>query len=436
MNARSALRLICLTLTLTACAISRSASAQTNYFWRTPVSSLIIGGGPQGVAVDSVGNLFVADANKHVILEVMPLGTNWTVSTIAGSEGVYGTSDGTNSDAGFLSPGGVAVDNAGNLFVADSGNNAIRKITPSGTNWVVTTIAGNSHASGYLDGTNGDAQFAFPQGIAVDAAGNLFVGDENNNIIRKVAPSGTNWIVITIAGDPNNGGYLDGTNGAAQFLYPFGVAVDAADNVYVADAVNAAIRKLTPSGTNWIVTTIGGQGQSPGSADGLMNVSQFYFPVGVAVDAGGNVYVADQFNSTIREIIPMNGDWNTVTIGGLAGNPGNADGINETAAFSSPSSVAVDAYGDVYVTDNGNNNIRLGQILPWLQIQQAGSQMSVFYHFPAGTNPNFTLQSTTNLNDGNWDDVTNSWEMDTNGVASMPFTLTNTIPNMYFRLMR
>ena len=419
---------------------SSMTQAQTNYNWCTPVGALLDGGSPQGVAVDRAGNLYVADANKHVILKAAQAGTNWIVTTNAGLAGSFGTSDGTNRAARFESPSGVAVDASGNIFVADSGNNCIRKLTPSGTNWIATTIAGvaNPSLSGHKDGTNGAAEFASPLGIAVDTAGNLFVGDNGNVIIRKITPSGTNWITTTIAGSAGTAGYLDATNGAALFNYPFGVAVDAADNVYVADAGNNSIRKVTPSGTNWIVSTIGGQpldsNGSAGSSDGMMDTSRFWFPVGIAVDADGNVYVADANNSAVRKITPTGSDWYTTTIGGQSGYYGNADGINTDAVFWAPSGVAVDAGGNVYATDSGNNNLRLGFIFPLLQFAMTTNQIAFSYVIPSGVNMDVVFQSATNLSDNDWADVNNQWQTDSNGVFHTSLALTNSIPNAFFRL--
>jgi hypothetical protein len=425
-----------LILFVPAALLPRITLAQTNYYWTTPVSSLLNGGSPQSATVDSAGNLYIADANKHVILKVAPVGTNWAVSTIAGLAGSYGSNDGTNNAARFDSPGGVAVDAADNLYVADSGNNDIREVTPSGTNWIVTTIAGAaSSSSGSNDGTNGTAQFAFPLGIAVDASGNLFIGDNGNTTIRKISHSGTNWVTTTIAGTAGVGGYVDATNGDAQFAYPFGVAVDAADNVYVADAVNEIIRKVTPSGTNWIVTTIAGQVGSPGGNDGTNLDAQFNFPTGINVDTAGNVYVSDTFNDSIRRLTPSGTNWIVTTIGGSAGSAGLADGTNDVAQFSAPQGVAVDGEGNVYVGDTGNNALRLGFLFPpSLQVALITNQITLFYPAGLGTNFNFILQSTTDLANNDWAVVTNQWQLDDNGTPYISLVRSNDVPDEFFRL--
>jgi len=307
---------------------------------------------PTGVAVDGVGNVYVADQNNNRIRKINPLGTNWIVTTIAG--GVEGGLNGTNTSAQFYGPTGIAVDSATNLYVADQYNNVIRKITLSGTNWVVSTIAGTAGFSGYKNGTNGVARFSYPTGVAVDGAGSIFVADEENNAIRKITPSGTNWIVTTVAGGTL--GTSDGTNTAAQFFWPCGVAVDANDRLFVADQFNNTIRLITPMGANWVVTTIAGQPDS-GFSNGLGTNALFYSPLSAAVDTNDNVYVAETDND-IRKLAPDGTTWLVSTLGG--GSQGTNNGTGTNAAFNIPFGVAVDAYGDVFVADSKNNAIRFG----------------------------------------------------------------------------
>lgn len=292
---------------------------------------------PVGVAVDAAGNLYVADAENHRIRKVTPAGV---VSTFAGS-GTAGFADGNAATARFNSPRGIALDAAGNVFIADGVNHRIRKITPAGT---VSTIAG-SGVAGFANGNGPAAQFYFPKGIALDAAGNLYVADDINHRIRKVTPAGT---VTTLAGGTL--GNTDGIGTTARFEQPTGVAVDAAGNVYVADSKNSRIRKITPSGT---VSTLAGS--SGGIADGIGTAARFNEPVGVAVDAAGNVFVADNDNERIRKVAP-NGT--VTTIAGSGGFGGFADGTATVARFSSPSGVAVDASGTIYVADRQNHRIR------------------------------------------------------------------------------
>jgi hypothetical protein len=308
---------------------------------------------PAGVAVDGGGNLYVADQANNLIRKISPQGTNWIVTTLAG--GAPGSLDGANSSAQFSGPSGIAVDSFGNLYVADQYNSVIRQMTLSGTNWEVTTIAGTAGVTGSQNGANGGASFSNPTGIAVDGAGNLIVADELNNAIRKITPAGTNWIVTTIAG--GTPGASDGANTAAQFFSPSGVAVDAGGRIFVADQFNNAIRLITPVGTNWVVTTIAGQAVS-GLSDGLGAKAQFYAPLGVAVDSNDNVYVADEVNNAIRILVPSGANWVVSTIAG--GAQGRNDGTGTNARFNLPFGVAADAYGDVFVADFQNNAIRLG----------------------------------------------------------------------------
>jgi secreted PhoX family phosphatase len=228
------------------------------------------------------------------------------VTTLAGKAGYAGSVDGTNSAARFYKPYGVAVDSAGNVYVGDSFNHTIREVTPVGTNWVVTTLAGKAGYAGSVDGTNNAARFNYPAGLAVDTNGNLYVADVLNDTIRKVTPVGTNWVVTTLAGLAGVTGSADGTNSAARFNALLALTVDSAGNLYVADQANHTIRKVTPVGTNWVVTTLAGLGGTSGSADGTGSEARFYYPDGVAVDSAGNLYVGDNDNNTVRKGFPAN----------------------------------------------------------------------------------------------------------------------------------
>jgi hypothetical protein len=208
------------------------------------------------------------------------------VTTLAGS--TFGSTDGVATAAQFEFPVALAVDAAGNVYVGDRDNHRIRKITPAGA---VSTLAGSTQ--GFADGTGTAARFNFPAGVAVDAAGNVYVADTFNQRIRKITPAGA---VSTLAGS-GTAGFANGVATAAQFNFPAGVAVDAAGNVYVGDRDNHRIRKITPAGA---VSSLAGS--TAGFADGTGTAARFNFPEGVAVDAAGNVFVADAFNQRIRKI--------------------------------------------------------------------------------------------------------------------------------------
>ena len=299
---------------------------------------------PWGVAADTAGNLYVADTDNHTIRKIT---TGGVVSTLAGLAGVSGSADGTGSSARFYQPQGVAVDSAGNVYVADTGNYTIRKITPAG---VVTTLAGSAGNSGSTDATGSSARFYEPEGIAVNSAGTLiYVADTWNHTIRQVTSAGA---VTTLAGSAGNYGTNDGTGSSAQFYQPQGVAVDGAGNVYVGDTGNQTIRKVTSAG---VVTTLAGSAGNYGSADGTGTGAAFWNPQGVALDSATNLYVADSFNNTIRKVTPAGV---VTTLAGTAGSFGSADGTGAAARFWQPQGVAVDSAGNVYVADSANGTIR------------------------------------------------------------------------------
>lgn len=258
------------------------------------------------------------------------------VTTFAGS--TQGYSDGQGTSVQFYYPEGIAVDGSGNLFVSDTLNNRIRKITPSGS---VTTLAGGTQ--GYANGQGTSAKFYFPKGIAVDGSGNLFVADAGNHSIRKITPSGN---VTTLAGDGTQG-QADGQGTAATFGTPLGITIDGSGNLYVADGQNSNIRKITPSGN---VTTLAGG--TYGYADGQGTSAKFFYPNGITVDGNGNLYVSD--NDRIRKITPS-GSVTTLAGSGIGG---YADGQGTSAQFNNVFGLALDGNGNLYVTDVSNNRIR------------------------------------------------------------------------------
>ncbi len=245
---------------------------------------------PYDVAADAAGNVFVADTMNHTIRMISPVGV---VSTLAGSAGNSGGADGSTSVARFNQPEGVAVDSAGNVYVADSGNNTIRKISTAGQ---VSTLAGLAGNWGSADGTGSTARFNSPSSLAVDSSGNVYVSDTMNQTIRKITTGG---FVTTLAGSSGNSGSADGTGSSARFFYPHGLAVDSGGNIVVADFFNYTIRRITPSGQ---VTTLAGTAGSPGTADGDGVAARFSGPWGIALDTFGRIFVADDGAYTIRMV--------------------------------------------------------------------------------------------------------------------------------------
>jgi sugar lactone lactonase YvrE len=303
---------------------------------------------PSGIAVDGSGNIYVADSGNGTIRKVTPTGL---VTTIAGTAGSVGHQDGTGASALFGYPYAVAVDGNGNLYVSDSEFNTIRKITPAG---VVTTLAGTPGITGHADGVGPAAQFNKPAGVGVDGNGNVYVADSVNQTVRKITPSGT---VTTLAGTAGVSGTANGNGSAALFDGPDGLACDVAGNVYVTEATNT-IRRITPAG---VVSAIAGDPGVVGSLDGAASDALFYQPASLSLDQVGNLYVADTFNSVIRLITPGG---MVTTLAGRVATEGSADGTGTTALFNQPSGIAVGPNGSVYVADTNNNTIRVGNAAP------------------------------------------------------------------------
>ena len=307
----------------------------------------------EGVAVDATGNLFIADQNNFTVRKMTPTGD---VTTLAGFAGTSGTDDGTGTNARFSQLGALALDRAGNVFVADTDNQTIRKVTPVGTNWVVTTIAGQAGFYGTNDGMNNQAQFHYPNGVVVDSNGVVYVGDSQNGTIRQLTPVGTNWVVTTPAGQPNRQGTNDGIGSQAFFQYPCGLALDGSGNLYVADLGACTIRKISLAPTNWVVSTLAGSPDNPDINDGTNYGARFYYPFALALDPAGNLLVTDSAQ-TIRRVTPAGV---VTTAAGVPGTFGTNDGTGAGALFNSPAGIGIDPAGNVYVTDSANFTIRRG----------------------------------------------------------------------------
>jgi len=339
-----------------------------------------------GVGVDSAGNIYVADTGNGTLRKITPDGR---VSTLAGYPGSFGHANGTGMNARFLAPQGVTVDNVGVIYVADTASATIRKVSPGG---LVAPFAGSASNYNSFDGTAANANFHQPEGVAVNASRDVFVADAWNHTIRKITQSA---VVTTLAGLAGNPGSVDGTNSKARFNRPAGIAVDNSGNLFVTDSLNHTVRKITPAG---LVTTVAGMAGVWGSADGTNSAARFFLPQGIAMLNASNLVVVDSGNHTLRKISASGTNWVVTTVAGLSGVVGNAGGTGSDARFEFPEGLATDAAGHLYIADAGNNEIRTTRLIPpTLKVAASANGLTISWPVSAS---GFLLESASNLSPG------------------------------------
>jgi len=311
---------------------------------------------PTDIAQSAVdGALFVCDKDNHCLRMIAPGNTVWAVGPITtfcgDKESASGHVDDTGTVARFNQPFGLAFDAAGDLFVADTYNHCIRKVTAAG---VVTTFVGTTGTtSGHVDDTGTAARFNWPVGLAFDTAGVLYVADNANNCIRKVTAAG---VVTTFVGTTGTtSGHVDDTGTAARFDGPCGLAFDASGNLFVSETSNNCIRKVTAAGV--VTTFVGTTGTTSGHVDDTGTAARFFFPQGLVFDATGNLYVSDTNNNCIRKVTPAGVV--TTFVGTATGTfSGHVDDTGTAARFWYPRGLVIDGDGNLTLCDSDNHCIR------------------------------------------------------------------------------
>jgi sugar lactone lactonase YvrE len=309
--------------------------------------------GPIGVALDAAGNIYIGEQGNHRIRKLTV--STGIITTVAGNGiGSFFGDGGAATSAALNNPNGVALDALGNIFIADYSNNRIRKVTVS--TGIITTVAGNGTAGFSGDGAAATAAtLYYPRGVALDTSGNIFITEYGNNRIRKVTVS--TGIITTVAGNGTAGYSGDGgVATAAQLFQPTSVALDASGNIFIADYYNMRIRKVTAS-TGIITTVAGNGGYGYGGDGGVATATELYFPWGVALDASGNIFIADYYNQRIRKVTVSTGIITTVAGNGTAGYSGDG-GVATAAELYGPVGVVLDASENIFVAEATNGRIR------------------------------------------------------------------------------
>jgi len=334
----------------------------------SPATNAELGNPVGGVAIDASGNLYIADVNNYCVRKVSAAGV---ITTFAGGSPATATGDGGPATAAYIkTPHAVAVDAAGNVYIADQ-NNLIRKVTVS--TGIITTVAGNGASAATGDGGPATAaSINQPQALAIDASGNIYIADYGNNKIRLVTAS--TGKISTFAGNGTPGSTGDGSPAtAAELKGPSGLAIDAAGNVYISDLGNSKIREVLKSNGN--IIAYAGNGTAGPTGDGMMATAvEFNSPAGLAIDISGSLYVADAANNRIRRVSAASGIVTTVVGNGSPAYLGD-NGPATAAEISDPVSITFDATGNMFISDAYNNRIR--KVTPIHSIEVLGSNTTV-----------------------------------------------------------